>query len=184
METSEVIMTVLGAAGFTGVSTGFVLKVFLEAGIKESIGGVYKKQLEDRKSLLKNSEKIFQYKLDASKRLYKILHELLPKRTNPDMDSYEAYGAIAGSFSSHEDALDDFLCDYQATLSPAILERVRKAVNACSDGKIDFNFDSSTQGTICSDAAIEKAEELNKSLLEAVEMLRKEVHQMIYVPHG
>jgi len=63
METSEIIMFILGASGFTAVGTAFILKVFLEVGIKESIGSVYKKQLEDHKFLLKNSEIVFKYKL-------------------------------------------------------------------------------------------------------------------------
>ncbi len=76
METTDLVMTILGVGGFTGVSTWLVLKIFIETGIKESIGSVYKKQLEDHKFILKNSEKIFQFKLDASKSLYTILHEI------------------------------------------------------------------------------------------------------------
>jgi hypothetical protein len=177
-------MTALSAAGITSIGTAFVLKTFLETGIKESIGSVYKKQLEDHKFLLKNSEKVFQFKLDASKSLYKIFHEMLPKRSHPDMDWYEASEDIASSFRKHEDKLDNFLCEYQSTLSPEILTRVRSAINACSDGRFEFYWDSAAQNAVCTDTAREKAEELYNALNEAVEMLRKEVHDMISIPNG
>ncbi len=177
-------MAVLGTAGFTSVGTAFVLKTFLETGIKESIGSVYKKQLEDHKFLLKNSEKVFQFKLDASKNLYKIFHEILPKRSHPDMDWDEVSEEIAASFSEHEDALDKFLCEYQSTLSPEILRRIRDAINACSDGRFEFYWDSSAQDAVCTSTAKEKASELYDALNEAVEMLRKEVHDMISVPNA
>lgn len=164
------------------VSIVFVLKTFLETGIKESIGNVYKKQLEDHKFFLKNSEKVFQFKLDASKSLYKIFHEMLPKRSHPEMDWEEARVEIASSFSQHEDKLDEFLCEYQSTLSPAILQRVRNAISACSDGRFAFYWDSFEQDAVCSNTAIEKASELHEALNEAVEMLRKEVHDMISAP--
>lgn len=184
MSAAEIIMVVLSSAGFTAVGTAFVLKTFLETGIKESIGSVYKKQLEDHKFLLKNSEKVFQFKLDASKSLYRIFHEILPKRTHPDMDWDEASEEIASSFSQHEDQLDKFLCEYQSTLSPEILERVRSAITACSDGRFEFYWDSTAQDAKCTDTAREKASELYKALNEAVEMLRKEVHNMISAPNA
>ena len=184
MSTTEIIMTVLSTAGFTAVITGLVLKIFLETGIKEFIGSVYKKQLEDHKFLLKNSEKVFQFKLDASKSLYKIFHEMQPKVSHPDMDWAEACEVIAASFSQHEDKLDEFLCEYQSTLSPVILERVRNAINACSNGKFEFYWDSSAQDAVFTKTAREKASELYEALSEAVEMLRKEVHDMISVPNA
>lgn len=182
MSTTEIIMAVLGATGFTSISTVYVLKIFLETGIKEAIGSAYKKQLEEHKFLLKNSEKVFQFKLDASKSLYKIYHNMLPKRTHPDMDWDDAIEAIASSFSQHENKLDDFLCEYQSTLSPQILSRVRRAINACSDGRFEFYWDSSALDAVCTDSAKEKASELYYALNEAVEMLREEVHNMISVP--
>ncbi|MGV8887994.1 MAG: hypothetical protein ACOH2P_08080 [Pseudomonas sp.] len=183
MVTSEIIMVVLSAAGFTAVGTAFVLKIFLETGIKESIGGVYKRQLENHKFLLKNSEKVFQFKLDASKALYKIFHDIVPKRSHPDMDWDEASEEIALSFSKHEEALDEFLCEYQSTLSPKILERVRDAISACSDGRFEYYWDSVKQDAACNETAKEKASELYKVLFEAVELLRKEVHDMISGPN-
>ena len=177
-------MTILGITGLTAIGTGFVLKTVLEIGIKESIGGIYERRLEDHKFLLKNSEKVFQFKLDASKSLYRIFHEMLPKRSHPDMDWDDASEEIAASFSQHEDKLDYFLCEYQSTLSPAILDRVRKAINACSDGRFEFYWDASAEDAVCTNTAREKASELYKALNEAVEMLRKEVHDMISVPNA
>lgn len=178
MNTSEIILTILGTGGFTTIA----VKTFLETTIKESIGTAYKKQLEEHKFLLKNSEKVFQYKLDASKSLYKVLHEITPKKSNPDMDFYEACEEIASSFLSHENALDDFLCEYQATLSPEILQRVHAAVAACSDGRFEFYFDSSVDDIVCSSYGIAKAELLYKVISEAVEILRAEVYEMITIP--
>ncbi len=183
MSTTEIIMAVLSTAGFTAAGTVWVLKTFLETALKESIGSVYKKQLEDHKFLLKNSEKVFQFKLDASKSLYRIFHEMLPKRSHPDMDWDEACEEIAASFSRHEDKLDDFLCEYQSTLSPEILERVRNSISACSDGRFEFYWDSPAQDALCTNTAKEKASKIYGALNEAVEMLRKEVHDMISVPN-
>ena len=179
MNTTEVIMAILSTAGFTAVGTAFVLKTFLETGIKESIGSVYKKQLEDHKFLLKNSEKVFQFKLDASKCLYKIFHEMIPRKSHPDMDWGEVSEAIASSFREHEGALDSFLCEYQATLSQEILDRIQSAITACSDGKFEFYMDSSAHDVVCTNTAREKASELYNALEEAIELLRKEVHEMI-----
>jgi hypothetical protein len=181
MEAYEIIMSILGAASFSAVGTAFVLKVFLEAGIKESISSVYKKQLEDHKFLLKNSEIVFKYKLDSSKSLYTILHSILPKKSYPDMDWDEACEEIASSFSKHEKALDKFLCDYQSTLSSQVLTRVKKAISACSDGQFEFYWDSSISDAVCTGTARENANELYKALSEAVELIRKEVHEMISV---
>lgn len=182
MTAIESVMSVLSTAVFTAFGTTLVLRAFLETSIKEYIGSVYKKQLEDHKFLLKNSEKVFQFKLDASKSLYRIFHEMLPRRSHPDMGWDEACEEIAASFRKHEDALDEFLCEYQSTLSAEILKRVRNAINSCSDGRFEFYWDSSAQDAVCSDTAREKASELYKALFEAVEMLRKEVHGMISLP--
>jgi hypothetical protein len=183
MSTNEIIMAVLSTAGFTSVGTALVLKTFLETGIKESIGSVYKKQLEDHKFLLKNSEKVFQFKLDASRSLYKIFHEILPKKSHPDMDWGDVSEDIASSFSQYEDKLDNFLCEYQSTLSQEILIRIQRAITACSDGRFEFYFDSSAHDVVCTNTAREKAAELYDALDEAVEMLRKEVHDMISLPN-
>jgi len=183
MSTAEIIISVLSTAGCTSVGTAWVLKTFLETGIKESIGSVYKKQLEDHKFLLKNSEKVFQFKLDASKSLYKIFHEMLPKKSYPEMDWDDVSQDIASSFRQHEDKLDNFLCEYQSTLSPEILIRIQSAINACSDGKFEFYFNSSASDVVCTDTAKDKAVELYDALEEAVEMLRKEVHDMISLPN-
>ncbi|QEM69517.1 hypothetical protein FO488_16030 [Geobacter sp. FeAm09] len=182
MSTYEITMSVLGVGGFTGLSMAFVLNTLLKNGIKESISSVYKKQLEDHKFLLKNSEKVFQYKLDASKYLYKILRDIIPKRSYPDMDWDEACEAIALGFSAHEKALNDFLCEYQSTLSDEILKRIRSAISACSDGQFEFYWDSEQQEPIANKTAKEKATELYDALDGAVEMLRKEVHEMISMP--
>ncbi len=81
------------------------------------------------------------------------------------------------------DALNNFLCEYQSTLSPKILQRVRHAISACSDGQFEFYWDSLRHDAICTNTAKEKANELFEALDEAVEMLRKEVHEMISVPN-
>ena len=179
MDTSQIIMSILGAAGFTSVGTALVLKIFLETGIKESIASVYKKQLEDHKFLLKNSEIVFKYKLDASKKLYEVLHSILPKRSHPDMDWDEACEEIASSFSRHENALDDFLCEYQATLSKEILTRVKNAISACSDGQFEFYWDATINHALPTNNAKDNANELYNALNEAVELLRIEVNDMV-----
>ena len=99
MSTNEIIMAVLSTAGFTSVGTALVLKTFLETGIKESIGSVYKKQLEDHKFLLKNSEKVFQFKLDASRSLYKIFHEILPRGRRGVVFKYITFDLINPVYS-------------------------------------------------------------------------------------
>ena len=182
MNNTEIILAILSTGGFTAISTTFVLKTFLETGIKESIGSVYKTQLENHKFLLKNSEKVFQYKLDASKNLYEILHIIIPKKSYPDMDWDDASEIIANSFSKHEDALDKFLCEYQSTLSPEILKRIRQAISACSEGNFEFYWNSSSADAMPNETAKKKAGELYDALNEAVEMLRIEVHEMISVP--
>jgi len=183
VEAFETILTILGMVGFASVSMGFVLKTYLTTGIKESIGSIYKKKLEEHKFLLKNSEKIFEYKLNASKALYKILHDILPKRNNPEMEWSEACEEIASSFSAHEKALDEFLCNYQSTLSDEILERVKRAVSACSDGGFEFYWSSSMDEPACSETGKDKADELYNALSEAVDLLRKEVNEMISLPN-
>jgi len=45
------------------------------------------------------------------------------------------------------------------------------------------DWDSSTQDAVYTDTAKEKADELCNALNEVVEVLRKEVHEMISVPH-
>jgi len=179
MTSSEIVLAVLSSAGFGAVGMSFILKVFLENGIKQSVGAVYKRQLENHKFLLKNSEKVFQFKLDASKALYRVFHNIMPKKTHPDMEWDEASEEIALSFGKHEDALDEFLCEYQSTLSPGILERIRKAINACSDGRFEYYWDSVAEDVSCNETAKEKATELYEALKEAVELLREEVHEMI-----
>ncbi len=178
MNASEIILTILGTGSFTTIA----VKTFLETTIRESVGNTYKKQLEDHKFLLKNSEKVFQYKLDASKSLYRILHKISPKQSTPEMDFHEACEEIASSFSNHENMLDDFLCEYQATLSPEILNKIRAAITACSNGKFGFDWDSSSEDVVCTRTAIENAELLYTAVYEAVEMLREEVHDMITFP--
>ena len=182
MKTPEIIMTVLSTSVVTGGIVGFIVKTVLETGIRESIGSVYKKQLEDHKFRLKNSETVFKYKLNASKSLYKILHDILPKNPYPGMEWDDACEEIASSFSKHQVALNEFLCEYQSTLSFEILKRVRKATVACADGNYEFYWDQQIQNEVCTDSAKEKANELYEALQVAVEMLREEVHEMISVP--
>lgn len=150
----------------------------LHFSIQNSIDNFYKKQLESHKSALKNSEKIFNYKLKASVELYKIIHQMMPEKNHPDMDWSEACELIAQSFHLHEKALDNFLCKYQAALSENVFIRIKKAVYKCSEGRFEFDWDSSTENAIVTSKGIHKAEELCKSLDEAMNMLRQELRAM------
>ena len=179
MEILTIVGSALGAAGISALIIGVFLKNALNTTINEVVGNIYKKKLEDHKFLLKNSELVFKFKLDASKSLFKILHDILPRRSNPDMDWEDACEEIASSFSQHEEALYIFLCEYQATLSTDILIRVKSAITACSEGRFEFDWDSSGQSTVPSKSGKEKADELYKVLNEAVEILRAEVFEMI-----
>lgn len=179
METYEIIMAMLGTAGLTALSTGYVFKSFLENGIEASISSAYKKQSEEHKHQLKNSEKVFEYKLEASKILYKILRDIQPKQSHPRLDWSDVCEEIVSRFSKHEATLDEFLCEYQATLSPAVLKRLRRAVISCADGQFELYWDLKAQDPKHTKTAIDKANELYESLNEAVDMLRNEVHVMI-----
>lgn len=171
-------LEIVTAAGFSAVGVGAFVKIGLETGIKEAVSNVYRKELEEHKFLLKNSEAVFNFKLEASKALYKIYLGILPKRDDPSMDWEEACTQISSSFSSHETALNEFLSEYQATLTDETLKRVKKAVSACSDGRCNFYWDDPQYEA----NSYEKANELFKSVEEAVEILRKEVHEMISTP--
>ena len=59
-------------------------------------------------------------------------------------------------------------CDFQATLSPESLERVRKAISACSDGRFEFHWNSEQQEPEVTTTGMEKADELINALAEAV----------------
>ncbi|WP_102418342.1 hypothetical protein [Vibrio cyclitrophicus] len=169
---------VFTAAGVSAAGVGAFVKVGLETGIKEAVSNVYRKELEEHKFLLKNSEAVFNFKLDASKALYKIYLAILPTRNDPEMGWEEACIQISSSFSTHETALNEFLSEYQATLTDETLKRIKKAVSACSDGRCNFYWDDSQFDA----NSYEKANELFKSVEEAVEILRKEVHEMISTP--
>jgi hypothetical protein len=169
----------------TTVASGLVflcIKTFLTTGIKESVAAVYKQQLEVHKFRLSNSEKVFQFKLDASQRLCRLYHNILPEQTHPDQEFDEVIPHIADCFDQHEAELVDFLCEYQATLSNDVLHKIRTAISACSDGKFGFYWtDDKTGGPTCTPEAGEMATVLVKTIREATESLRKEVHEMITV---
>ncbi|PQJ84543.1 hypothetical protein [Aliivibrio sifiae] len=182
MEIAENIFTILGAMGFTSVGTAFMLKTFIQTGIKESISNIYKKELEVHKFYLKNSEMVFKYKLEASKKLYKIRQSIIPKITNSDMDWDDAKEEIASSFEVYEKALDEFLCEYQATLSADVLKRICDAVSACSKGQFGYYWKPYDSSPTCTQSAKDNASELLEAIDEAAELLRKEVHSLISVP--
>ncbi|KGR32635.1 hypothetical protein OA39_05000 [Vibrio campbellii] len=171
-------LEILSAAGFSAAGVGAIVKLGLETDIKEAISNVYRKELEEHKFLLKNSEAVFNFKLEASKALYKIYLNILPKREHPDMDWEEACIQISSSFEIYEKELNEFLCEYQATLTDDILKRIKKAISACSDGSYAFYWDAPQFDT----NSYEKANELFDSIQEAVEILRREVHEMISTP--
>lgn len=173
------IIETLLTTSAAGISIGFILKIFLETGIKEALSQVYKKDLENYKFYLKNSEKVFEFKLNASKEMYKLSRDIKPEKSHPDMDWHEACEQIAYDFSAYEKKLNNFMCEYHATLSEDIYERIHKAISACAIGNSGVTIASTDQPPICNETATQKASELFDALQEAVDMLRKEVQDMI-----
>ncbi len=182
MEIPDNFMSVLGTVSVASVSMTYVLKKYLGTAIEKSVASVYERQLENHKFLLKNSEKVFEYKLNATKVLYKILNDMVPKKTHPEMGWDEACDGIAESFEKHEDVLGNFLCDYQATLSTESLDKVKRAINLCSQGKFSFKWDGDMERELPTYSSLDNANKLFDVLNETVEILRNEVHDLISIP--
>ena len=171
-----------GIIALTITGSGIFWKVLIENGIKESINTFFQKKLEDYKFILKNSEKVFQFKLDASKELFKIAQDIIPEKTHPDMDWSEACEQITLNYGWLEESLNKFLCEYHATLSPNLYERIQNARKSCFIVKSGVTIDSLDQPPRFNSDAIENAGKLFDIINEAVDVLRIEVQAMIAPP--
>ncbi|MGL1902540.1 MAG: hypothetical protein OCC49_10420 [Fibrobacterales bacterium] len=182
MSNAEIIMAILGAAGLSGVSMSFVIKTFLSTAIKETITTVYKKQLENHKFLLKNSETVFEYKLNAAKKLYVIYQKMVPEKVFEHMEWEDVLEDIAHSFSKYHSELEEFLAEFQVFLSDTSLENIRGAILTCSDGKFTFEWDKAIKRDLVTYDSKDAANKLFETIKGTVEELRKEVNELISMP--
>jgi DNA-directed RNA polymerase delta subunit len=96
------------------------------------------KELEQHKSKLKFNEKFQDNQLEASSKLYKIMKNIVPDKSCPEMSWDEACHEIADNFEIIEKQLAEFLGDHYTTLPPDIYEIIQETEYLCSNGKLEL----------------------------------------------
>ena len=171
------ILAILGAAGFTAFGGSFLIKLLVGKGIESAIKLNFDKHLENFKSeltkeierlrsSLKNSETIFSAQLSALTELRKMSRSMLPRKSRPDMDFYEACWDVATAFSKHADNLDEFLYKHEPVLPTEILKLVEKAAVLANEGSFEFYLSENNE-PIVTEKGVEMAEELYELVRKA-----------------
>lgn len=132
---------------------------------KAELKSRYDHDLEKYKSRLKTVEIILPKKLDALKDLYKLYYEVVPDRTDPDMEWHEACLQIAGNFNRYERKLIAYKINHGNVLDKEIADLLQRAHTVCTDGKFEG---TTSEGIAC-------AEVLYDNLSEAVKKLEAQV---------
>lgn len=187
--TIDNILAILGTAGFMAIGGSFLIKLLVGKGIESAIKLNFDKHLETFKSeltkdierlrlSLKNSETFFSGQLSALTELRKMSRSMLPRKSRPDMDFYEACWDVATTFSKHADNLDEFLYKHEPVLPTEILKLVEKAAVLANEGSFEFYL-SDTNEPIVTERGVEMAEELYELVREAALSLQKAVDSQV-----
>jgi hypothetical protein len=132
----------LSVAGFANIGGYFLVQKLVQVGIEKAVEHNFSKKLENQKTSLKKSEVYFSLQLEALSKLRTLFRKLLPRRSHPDMDWYDACEDIAVGFSKHEDIMEQFLCRYEAVLPKEVASEVQSAISAARDGIFQFVWNS------------------------------------------
>lgn len=177
--TSETVISILATGGFTAFGGAFLIKVFVESGIKNVVKLNFDKQLESYKttlsteleglkSSLKNSEVYFELQLKALTELRALYRKFLPRKTHPDMEWDEACREIADKFPAHADSLLGYLCGHEAVLPEVVREKVEQAHHMASEGRFEYSWDSKIEAALPTEEGERIANRLNDVLVEAI----------------
>ena len=148
------------------------MHTLVKKGIEETVKLNFSKHLEDYKYLLKNTEQLFACQLEALTSLRKILRKIVPKRSHPDMNWYDACDQIARSFQDHAEKIDDFICEYAAILPHNIIDSLEHATVIASSNAIELEWGDCNYPEDVPKSANEDAGKMYKFIEKAIEEMQ------------
>lgn len=134
----SIISSIGGTTVVLGGLFGWLGKRHLDK-VLETERSVNKTNLALLQSKLKLNEKFLDNQLEASFKLYKMMKDIVPEKTDPDMGWYEACDGIAHNFEEIAKLLSKFLENHYTTLPPEIYEMLQDTEYLCSNGKLGIN---------------------------------------------
>jgi hypothetical protein len=181
MSLFEPIIWGLSVAGVASLAGYFLVKTLVKSGIEKAVEHSFNKRLEEDKTALKKSEVYFSLQLEALSRLRRILREMIPRKTHPDMDWHEACEVIAEGFSSHEKALSEFLWKYEAVLPKEVAKDVQSCLVRASEGTFQFVWNPERGYAQPTREATKTADKLHDALGDAIKRLQEHVDAQVGV---
>ena len=117
------------------------------------------KDLEKLKSLLKNTELIFQKKLDALTSLIKLSYDVLPEKYHPDMEWDEACDEIAINFEKIGKEIEGILTSFEPVMPNNVTKLLNESLTICTNGKFEVTNDVSEEGNKMADKLFSKIQQ-------------------------
>lgn len=106
----------------------------------ESLRHDLAKHLEYQKVALRKSEILYTRQIDAASALVALNLRLIPEKSFPDDDWYEACESIALSFETIHKELQHFFSTYGAVLHGVVRQRISNALSILHDKKIEIEM--------------------------------------------
>ena len=174
---SEFLRTITGSGSITLIILAF-LTYFLRPAIKNFIIHTYSKHLEEHKTVLRNSEKLFERQLEALSVLCELYYSCEPSPRYQGMDWDDACIEIARRFSSLELELNQYLGKYAAVLTSSSLSLLVECQGLCAWGKLEVD----RAGEVTNEGT-KMADQLHTKLGEARTQLQASIDELSHVPH-
>ena len=109
----------------------------------ERIRSEFLRNIESYKVQLKKSELLFQIEFEAASNFSALYRSMLPRQTNPLMDTRDVNTAVAREFGPIETRLGEFLAKYGAVLTEVERDQLCSAMEQSGYGKFNV-FDGKT----------------------------------------
>jgi len=139
----------------------------------ERIRATFFRETESYKIKLKKSEFLFERQFEAASQLVALIRNLMPYYSYPHMDWEDVCEHFALQMADVEQELDKYLSRHGAVLSNGVIDKIGYCIGIAGENKFNVN------GPDVSDTAKKEAEKLYRELVEAEELLLKEVHTQI-----
>lgn len=127
------------------------------------------KDLEDHKTFLRKEEFLFQKEFEATSAFISLCILLLPRRTNPMMEWYEACQNFAYEYEKVEKSLESYIAKHGAALQDDMLKNLTETIGKASEGKANVSYgDVSEIGIKYAGEVMTTLEEIQNELCRSI----------------
>lgn len=165
---NEIVISII-AIVISGVS------LWVSVSIKKSVENKYETRFEKFKNELERKNSIYDKQFNAYKTFTKIMHQMFPKKTYPDMCWEEALEDIAISYEMYYKSIREFLSDHSLILPKQIKTKIEECLSLCENGQFEIQWDNKHA------QITDEGLEMTKKLLGNLKMIEEDFRTVLKI---